>query len=73
MKKIKGLTREEVKLRIKEGKANYDTTTPSKSIKEIVIENTFTLFNLINIILGLAVLFVGSYKNMLFLTCLFLL
>ena len=67
MKKIKGLSKEEVKLRIKEGKANYDTTTPSKSIKEIIIENTFTLFNLINIILGIAIILVGSYKNLLFL------
>ena len=67
MKKIKGLSKEEVKLRIKEGKANYDTTTPSKSIKEIIIENTFTLFNLINIILGIAIVLVGSYKNLLFL------
>ena len=67
MKKIKGLSKDEVKLRIKEGKVNYDTTTPSKSIKEIVVENTFTLFNLINIILGIAVVLVGSYKNLLFL------
>lgn len=67
MKKIKGLTKEEVKLRIKENKVNYDTTTPSKSIKEIIIENTFTLFNLINIILGILVILVGSYKNLLFL------
>ena len=67
MKKIKGLSKEEVKLRIKENKVNYDTTTPSKSIKEIIIENTFTLFILINIILGIAIVLVGSYKNLLFL------
>ena len=64
---IRGLTKDEVKSRIKENKVNYDTTTPSKSIKQIIFENTFTLFNLINVILGLLVILVGSYKNLLFL------
>lgn len=67
MIKINGLTNEEVYKRIKNGQVNYDTTPPSKSIKQILIENTFTLFNLINLILGVAVLLVGSYKNLLFL------
>ena len=64
---IKGLTEEEVELRIKQNKVNYDTTTPSRSIKQIMIENTFTLFNLINFILGVLVILTGSYKNLLFL------
>ncbi len=67
MKEINGLSSSEVKQRIKEGKVNYDTTTPSKSVKQILIENTFTLFNFINIILGVAIILVGSYKNLLFL------
>ena len=67
MKKITGLTSLEVKERLEKGQVNYDTTTPSKSIKEIIIENTCTLFNFINIILGVAIIFVGSYKNLLFL------
>lgn len=67
MKTVKGLTSIEVKERIKKGQVNYDTTTPSKSIKEIIIENTCTLFNFINIILGVAIIIVGSYKNLLFL------
>ena len=62
-----GLTKEEVKIRIKQGKVNYDTTTPSKSFKQILIDNSFTLFNFINLVLGLAVVLVGSYKNLLFL------
>lgn len=65
--KIKGLTEEEVKVRINKGLVNYDTTTPSKSIKQIIFDNTFTLFNIINIILAVAVIIVGSYKNVLFL------
>jgi cation-transporting ATPase E len=36
------------------------------SILHIIIKNTFTLFNLVNIILAAMVAFVGSYKNMLF-------
>ena len=35
-------------------------------ILHIVIKNTFTLFNLVNLVLALMVLFVGSFKNMLF-------
>lgn len=67
MKEKQGLSSSEVKLRINQGKVNYDTTTPSKSIKQILIENTFTLFNFINIILGVAIILVGAYKNLLFL------
>lgn len=67
MKEINGLSSSEVKQRIKEGKVNYDTTAPSKSVKQILVENTFTLFNFINVILGVAIILVGSYKNLLFL------
>lgn len=66
-----GLTKEEVEERIKENKVNYDTSLPTKSIKTIVRENIFTLFNLINILLGVAVFCVGSYKNLLFLIVIF--
>ena len=63
----KGLSTSEVEKRIKDGKVNYDTTTPSKSIKQILIENTCTLFNFINLVLAVLVIIVGSYKNILFL------
>lgn len=63
----KGLSYEQVKQRQEEGKINYDTTVPTKSIQKILYDNFFTLFNLINLILGIAVFSVGSYKNMLFL------
>lgn len=62
-----GLNKEDVKQRIQKDLVNYDTTTPSKSVKQIILENTITLFNIINIILALAVITVGSYKNLLFL------
>ena len=64
---LTGLTKEEVKQRIRQGKVNYDTTTPSKSVKQILLENTCTLFNFNNLVLGIAIIVVGSYKNLLFL------
>ncbi len=67
MQQITGLTNEEVKQRIEKGLINCDTTTPSKSIKQILVENTCTLFNFINIVLAVAIIIVGSYKNLLFL------
>lgn len=63
----KGLTDEEVKQRQDEHLVNYDTTVPTKSIKKILYDNFFTLFNFLNLFLGIAVFLVGSYKNMLFL------
>lgn len=62
-----GLTKTQVENRKKDGLINSDTTVPTKSIKQILKENLFTLFNLINLILGVSVFMVGSYKNMLFL------
>ena len=56
----KGLTEEEVNIRIKEGKVNFDTSVPTKSIKQIVIGNIFTLFNLINFVLAILVFFAKS-------------
>ncbi len=63
----KGLTNDQVKERQEKGLVNYDTTVPTKSIQKILQDNFFTLFNLLNVILGVAVFLVGSYKNMLFL------
>ncbi len=61
-----GLTYEQVRQRIENGQVNIDSTVPTKSIKRILYENIFTLFNIINIILFLLLIIVGSYKNMLF-------
>ena len=51
----KGLTNKEVEQRIKDGLVNYDDQPKTKSIKEIIIGNTFTYFNFLNLALGLAV------------------
>ena len=66
MKKINGLTRIEVENRIRDNEVNYDTSVKTKSIRDIIISNSFTLFNIINILLALLLVIVGSYKNTLF-------
>ncbi|MCI9272849.1 MAG: cation-translocating P-type ATPase [Clostridiales bacterium] len=61
-----GLTAQQVASRIREGLVNYETDIPTKSIGRIVRDNVCTLFNLINAVLAVAVILVGSYKNLLF-------
>lgn len=61
-----GLTQEQVECRVRDGLYNKASTLPTKSIPRIFADNICTLFNLINIVLAIAVLLVGSYKNMLF-------
>ena len=43
-----GLSSAEVSERIAAGKVNVNTDSKSKSVKELIIENLCTLFNLIN-------------------------
>ena len=62
-----GLTDEQISKRISDNLVNYDSSVPTKSIKQIIFENFFTLFNFLNLFLGIAIFLVGSYKNMLFL------
>ncbi len=64
--KLSGLSNEEVKQRINDGKVNVSANIKTKSIKRIFYDNIFTLFNAINVVLLIALLLVGSYKNMLF-------
>ena len=71
-KKVKqGLTHKEVQERIEKGLVHANTDVPTKSIGQIIRTNLFTLFNMLNFGLGLAVLLVGSYKNLLFLGIVF--
>lgn len=66
-----GLTAQQLSQRIKNGQVNGDPDTPTKSIKEIIFTNTFTFFNLINVLIAVLILFTGSYKNCLFLGVIF--
>lgn len=63
---LSGLSEEEVKKRIDDGKVNISSNLKTKSIKRIFYDNICTLFNLINVILFVALILVGSYKNLLF-------
>ena len=66
MENIKGLTEEEVKKRIEEGKINNSNTNNLKSNWEIVRDNVCTLFNLFNVIIAIALACVHAYTNMIF-------
>ena len=55
-----GLTSEEAQVRIVAGEANVDAGVKTRSIGQIVHDNVCTLFNLVNVILALIVLFTGS-------------
>lgn len=61
-----GLTNEQVSQRISQGLYNKESSLKTKSISKIFKDNIVTLFNIINIVLAVAVFCVGSYKNMLF-------
>lgn len=62
----KGLTAEQAEQRVKNGLSNSGFDVKTKSHAQIVCENVFTLFNLINLILAVMVLSVGSLRNALF-------
>lgn len=55
-----GLTSEEAQARIVAGEANVDAGVKTRSIGQIVHDNVCTLFNLVNLVLALIVLFTGS-------------
>ncbi len=54
-----GLTKKEVEQRIDEGLSNHVNGTKTKTIKEIVIDNVFTYFNILNVVLSLSIIISG--------------
>ena len=68
----RGLSTAEVEERIAAGKINRNMELKTKSVKELIIENLCTLFNLINVVLAVLVLLTGSFKNLTFLFVVFL-
>ena len=71
MAEIKGLSKEEVDLRIQKGQVNKSCDVASKTYGEIIRENVCTFFNGLNLSLALCVACVHSYRNMLFLGVVF--
>ena len=63
---LHGLTDAEIRQRIEQGLVNHNSDIKSKSIKRIVLENLITPFNILNFVLAVMILIVGSYKNLLF-------
>ncbi len=64
--RMTGLTNEQVKERIEEGKVNANENPNTRTYKQIILENTLTFFNFLNLALLILVLLVGSFKNSLF-------
>ena len=61
-----GLTSKQVQSRIAEGKTNRTSKQTTNSIAKIILRNSLTIFNLVNLILAIMIILVGSYKNLLF-------
>ena len=64
--KLQGLTTKQVQAKIAEGKVNRTSEKTKNSIGKIILKNSLTIFNLVNLILAVMILAVGSYKNLLF-------
>ncbi len=62
-----GLSSAEVEARHEQGLDNRDVGVKTKSVKQIILNNIFTFFNIVNFILAFLVLSTGSIKNVLFL------
>ncbi|MDO4460152.1 MAG: HAD-IC family P-type ATPase [Clostridia bacterium] len=61
-----GLSLQEVNERHEQGLDNHDTGAKTRSVKQIILDNTFTFFNIVNFILVMMVILVGSFKNVTF-------
>lgn len=67
-----GLTNEEVQERIAQGRVNNNENPNTRTYKQIILENTLTFFNFLNLVLLVFVLLVGSYKNSMFVGIIFI-
>lgn len=64
---IQGLTQSQVEKRVQAGKTNVMVDSVSKTTREIIIENTFTYFNMIFFVLTILVCLAGSFRSLTFL------
>ena len=63
----KGLTAREVEERVKKGLVNEEVDPSTRTVEEIVKENTLTYFNLIFAVLAVLLIIVGAFKDLTFL------
>ena len=66
-----GLSAAEAAARLQAGQSNRQSAQPGKSVPQIIGENLFTLFNLLNFALAFCLALVGSWRNMMFLGVVF--
>ena len=64
---IKGLTQKQVEERIKNHQKNSVSQSITKTYRQIYKENICTLFNLLNILIALALVLVQAWSNLFFL------
>ncbi|MCI2055903.1 MAG: cation-translocating P-type ATPase [Oscillibacter sp.] len=62
----KGLTSAQARELLEGGWGNEPVESPTKSDKQIIKENTFTYFNLIFAVLGICLILVGDFSDLLF-------
>ena len=62
-----GLGEDQVRERQENGYTNFDAAIKTKSVPRIIASHLMTRFNLVNIIIAFALIYVGSYKNLAFL------
>ncbi len=62
----KGLSSAEVQDRIDRGLINEDKNDGTRSVKDIIVSNVFTYFNLIFTVLAVCVILVGSFRDLTF-------
>lgn len=63
----RGLTDEEVNKRVEQGLVNQNDISTGRSVKNIILSNILTYFNLIFLIIAMLLIYVGSYRNLTFL------
>lgn len=66
-----GLTAEQVRAHFDAGWYNETMDSCTKSVRDIILSNTLTYFNLIFLVLGVLLIIVGSFRNLTFLPVIF--
>lgn len=61
-----GLSSAEIAEKIAQGRVNKSSQKSSNTVGKIILRNTLTIFNIVNIILAVMIIIVGSYKHLLF-------
>ena len=65
--KYNGLTSDEVKELMKQGKTNYVKRQSNQTYLSIFVKNIFTYFNFIFALISILLILAGAYRNLTFL------